>query len=214
MARAAVAEPALRECVSGKDPESVYDLMPGIGEFWEAPDLEDLAEKLIAAKLPDFPECEVRYLWKGKGSRTNGKAVFGKTLKTSGLTGYFGHSDYVIWLAADFVGDTPFSNFQVEALLYHELLHVSVEEDENGNRKLGVRAHDFEGFREEIEEYGFWDSDTRAIARTIQGRLELEDPGEAIESIFAKAGAAISEGLHRIPTDADVDEDSLPELDE
>jgi len=57
-----------------------------VGEYWEAPDLESIGADLIRLKLPLFPDCSVRYLWKAKGT----KKAIGECVKTSGLTGYFG----------------------------------------------------------------------------------------------------------------------------
>ena len=132
--------------LKGGDPEARFVGLGGSGQFWSAPDLEEIGEALIKEYFPDFPECEIDYLWKGDGGRSGGKATLGKTEKPSGLTLYYGNTDYVIWLAADHVGGLEFTNWQVEALLYHELCHVREEEDENGNKKLAIAPHDFEGF--------------------------------------------------------------------
>lgn len=168
-----------RRLVSGRaDPDEAYRVPNINAEFELAPDLQDIANTLIVKKFPDFPECAITYVWKGRGGSTNGAATLGKTVKATGLTGFFSKVDYVIWLAADHVYDEKMTRYQVEAALFHELCHIGFEEDE-GDVTLTMNPHDFEGFRREIEEYGFWKPDVAAIAVTVQGRLELDDPREA-----------------------------------
>lgn len=202
-----------RRLVTDGDPDSRFTPRSGSGEFWEAPDIERIAYKLIEAKLPDWPEdCKVRFLWKAKGGRSGGKGIYGKTVKAGGLVAYGMEADFVIWLAADLVHDMAFTNWQVEALLYHEMLHVGVEQDEDGKVSYSVIGHDFEGFRSEIAEYGFWSIDTKAIARTIQGRLALEEPGpEPVEIDYTRAQASFEEEEAAFEND---DDESLPEIPE
>lgn len=167
-----------KRCINGSNPEAIFQPFQFTNEggaFWDAPDLKAIAGQLIR-KLPDFPaEAGVRYLWKAQGGHTAGKGTYGKCVKASGLTEFLADADYVIWLAHDFVSELRFTNYQVEALLYHNLLHVIVEQSEDGPVKLKVRAHDIEAFREEISEYGFWAYGIVAFAQTVQRQLSFED---------------------------------------
>ena len=163
-----------RELATGGDPETRFVVPEVYSDFAPAPDIEYIANYLIPAKLHDFPECSVTYLWKRKGGAKNGKGALGKCIKGSGLTGYFAGTDYIIWLAADHVKNNGFTAYQVEALLYHELCHVDSEDQEDSEEsKLIVKAHDVEAFEAEIEEYGFWATDLKSFADTVQGRLAL-----------------------------------------
>lgn len=154
--------------------------VPSVGDFFvEAADLEAMAADLVERHPDTFGhlnELRVRCLWKAKAGKKSGKVVFGKTLmpSRSSLLGHYERADFVIWLAADAVQKGQFTYHQVEALLFHELLHTAA--DEEGNRQLV--PHDFEGFKREIEEYGFWDQDVRGMARAFQSRMRIEETGE------------------------------------
>ena len=51
---------------------------------------------------------------------------------------------------------------KIRILLFHELLHVGIEEDGN-EEKYSVREHDYEEFREIISRYGLdWSADDEA----------------------------------------------------
>lgn len=169
----------VRTTVNGTNPDDIYPVPTGQGEFWDAPDIERIARELIKRKFPDFPECDIVYVWKAKGGVTNGKAKAGYCKKLSGDAQFYAqkaydhNADYEIGIAFDHVMDGDFTNWQVEALVFHELCHVYEERDEDGNSKLGLIGHDFEGFRCELEEYGFWDQSAKEIAVTVEKQLAL-----------------------------------------
>lgn len=114
----------------------------------------------------------ISYLWKRKGGAQGGGARLGAAVKASGLVRYFSNGQIVIWLAADHVRDARFTPRQIEALLFHELLHVAIDEETG---EITLLAHDFEGFRSEIEEYGFWRPSAKSMAKAFQLALALEE---------------------------------------
>lgn len=171
------------ECVTGADPFASYHVPIGYGDFYQASDLQDIAEVLIERRFKNWPQGEsaptVSYFWKSKGGAKGGKGIFGKLSKATGLVGALLNTEYVLWLAADLVRDSRYSNFQVEALLYHEMLHIAFEVEDpdekgEGRLKYTTRAHDVEAFSEEVETYGFWDGELKGFSRAVQGRLRLE----------------------------------------
>ena len=104
------------------------------------------------------------FLWKDKGGTSAGKMKLGACQKPSGLLSFFSGTDFVIWIALDNCKALRLTNRQMEALVYHELLHTDAEEDEDtGEEILGLRAHDFEGFNEELKHYGPWSADLQAV---------------------------------------------------
>ena len=126
----------------------------------------------IASDLTRFGHLrdrEVVYLWKASGGKANGKLVLGKCQKATGLVAHFSKADWVVWLAADHGRDLGLTRWQVEAGLYHELLHAGA--DEVGTPTL--YPHDAEMFRAEIEQYGLWKSDLRFVADSFQGVLPM-----------------------------------------
>ncbi|HQX61832.1 MAG TPA: putative metallopeptidase [Thermomicrobiales bacterium] len=145
----------------------------GDAEFRPAPDLARGAAKLLEAYPEDLAVLNIVqpvYLWRKKGGMSAGKDVLGKTTKLSGmaryLSGYVDNEpvDIVIWLAADHLAIR--SDRGIEAVLFHELLHVGLKEtdDEDDVPAPIVLPHDWAGFRREIEVYGLHTEDARQVA--------------------------------------------------
>lgn len=174
----ATAERQRRLITGAGDPDEAYPVPEITGEFTPAPDLAEIGVLLMKKTLLLPEEVTVDFLWKLRG----GKAA-GKCIPLKGLAGYYGSADYAIWVAADQVDDLPYSRYMVEALLYHELKHIDVDQDEDGGVTLGSREHEIEAFRDEIELYGFWRQDRAAFGRVVQrmlpgwdGTNEIQDP--------------------------------------
>lgn len=110
----------------------------------------------------------IRYLWKRKGGASGGNSKLGKLTKASGMGQYFGVCDYVVWLARDHAMHLELTDTQIEALLYHELLHINREEDEFGIATWGTQGHDTEVFYREIERYGWWRSSLAMLAQVAR----------------------------------------------
>lgn len=132
-------------------------------DFLEAPALAERAERLI----DEYPELQflggepIAYLWKRKGGASAGRSTLGKCVLSSGLMRYFSNTAWVIWIAADHVREMEFSDDQIEALVYHELLHCTLRGEDD---RPAVRGHDFEAFRSEIRRYGTWKLDLKSAA--------------------------------------------------
>lgn len=138
------------------------------GDFLESAAMQALAEDLMGrfpGRFGHLTPLSLAYLWKRKGGQRSGGAVYGKCQKPSGLAKHFSNVDFVVWLAADHCRDAEFSAEQYEALLFHELCHASTDE-ETGEPK--TVPHDFEGFRAELETYGFWSDEFLDMAGTIR----------------------------------------------
>lgn len=164
-------------CVPDEDPDTVYTRIPVPDAFEEqgadflrAKDIEAIASLLIdhyEGQFAHLRKLAIAYAWKRAGGSKHGSATLGKTVKSSGLTKCFSETDFVIWLGADNLRDMEATFWQVEAIVYHELNHIRVEDD-----KPALRGHDFEGFTKEIEEYGAW-SESREMMRVAFGQLPL-----------------------------------------
>jgi hypothetical protein len=143
-------------------------------EFVEAPELEAMGQRLLAEhqrfELHRKVNPAIAYLWKRSGGEKGGVATLGKTQRPSGLLAYFAGVDFVIWAAADHCFKRRFGAEQLEALVFHKLCHVGVDR----NYATYVMSHDFEGFRDEVESYGFWKPDIAAISKAFQLRLQME----------------------------------------
>lgn len=139
-------------------------------EFLEAPELERMAQTIIRqhAELAFLLDWDIRCLWKRDGS---GKEAMGRCRVLTGELAYFANADWLIWVAADIARDSLFGDHEVEALLFHELLHCKLKGKE-GQEKPATRGHDFEAFAIEVERYGAWDVSLRR-AHTAFRQLEL-----------------------------------------
>ena len=118
----------------------------------------------------------MRWIWKATGGKKGGQSTLGKCVVASGLVEFFGGCDWIIWLGADNCRLAEFGDYQIEALLYHELLHCELAE--KGDTEIpAVRGHDFEGFGREIERYGFWRDSMERAKQAVQGRLDMDLKG-------------------------------------
>lgn len=145
----------------------------GDDAFLASAELQSLAGDLIQqhpGTLGHLIDVEIAYFWKKTGGKRGGKGVYGKAVKPSGLLTAFTTADAVIWLAADHVAEALYTPRQIEALLFHEMQHVGVEEpeDEDEERKIVMRPHDVEMFLDDIRKYGAWDDLLRAAASAFE----------------------------------------------
>ena len=174
-------------CVSGDGAERYR--VPSLSEnedYRPAPDLVAIARQLQErhdATFAHLNECRVVYLWKREGGKSNGKETHGKCQKPSPLVKFLtggdsGGADFIIWLAADHLTNHEYTRLQVEAILFHEMLHTSLDEPEEVGKpaKAKIVAHDVEAFELEVEVYGLWRLELRSMARTMAGQLPLFAP--------------------------------------
>lgn len=136
-------------------------------DYLPAPEVATIAHALIGehrALFKHLDEVEIDFRWKRRGGSSAGKVTLGKCIKVSGLTKVYTTATWTIWLAADHC--LTLDAYQLEALIFHELLHA--EEDEDG--KPTIAPHDFEGFGKEIEHYGLWKRDLVLAGRAVQSQ--------------------------------------------
>jgi len=145
----------------------------GESEFYEAEDLTALGRHLIQkhAELNFLVDFRVRFLWKLTGGGHNGRKTLGRCRVTDQLVRYFAQADWVIWLAADYLAEYEFSDRQVEALLYHEMLHCRLGGREGDTP--GIRGHDVEIFGGELVRYGLWEEGLEVLASQIRRAEEM-----------------------------------------
>lgn len=161
-------------------------------DYLPAPEIEALADRLRATKshFADIRGYRIAYWWKRKGGTAGGKCVMGKCQKTPPLAKAHKRSTWTIWLAADHLRDFRFTNRQLEALVFHELLHAALKEVEVKDKDTGetdteyrpaIVGHDLEMFHAEVLEYGLW---TRELerARSLFEQAELPGFGEVVPS--------------------------------
>lgn len=149
--------------------------------FIDAPDLAALAATIIAANPRDFRHFRepfsltVDYSWRREGGKKAGRYVLGTCAKVSGTEEKHTTATWKIVLNADILRGR--TNYQVEAVLHHELLHTGLTD----KLKPTLIGHDVELFYRDIARYGFIFDDWRQLRDTVQLRLFEGNAGEGDE---------------------------------
>lgn len=150
--------------------EAAFD--EALSDYLVSPEMAQIAERLIATYPEDLWEinrAQIEFLWKRKGSESHGRAVLGKIKKTAAELAWYSKKDYLVIVAADFC--RYFNGFELTALVFHELKHGRWDHEK---MKFGVVGHDFEGFRREVELFGYWKPDIKRMAEAFAGAKQLE----------------------------------------
>lgn len=173
-----------RECVTGRDPDAPVSVPDFTTQFWNGDGIREIAEKMISAypELSWLTEEEgqysVEFFWKQKGGVRGELRVLGNTAKASGLAGFMSGATWHIWMAADHC--RTLSNYEFEAALFHQMLHLGEREVEDSDPDMGAkmipvtRPHEVEMFREEITRYGFWSSGLLGASHAFASQLKLD----------------------------------------
>lgn len=169
-----------------EDGPAVSGLIPSDRDFngklyREAPELANIAEQLIQRHgfLEDLQHCDIRWYWKRKTGVSKGRVKIGFMKRASDLLGHFSGADFIGWLSATTARDGKFTSGQVEAAVFHQLLHIG--SDDKGNWIFV--PHDFEGFAQEVRHYGTWTEGlklggTAFVAAQQMGLFDASDDDE------------------------------------
>lgn len=162
-------------------------------EYWRAPEVEVIANRLITEHHEQLNRHDVaiRCVFRHPTAKSKGRLVLGKARKISGLAAHL----VGLVHAERLPEDEPVDFFVVEiahepwqglterqriALVDHELCHLDVELDDEGDRKLTMRGHDLEEFTEVVERHGLWRPAVQHFAETASRQLKLPfQPGSA-----------------------------------
>ena len=119
-------------------------------------------------ELVDVKESTARivYLESNKAKKKNGGLVYAECRKVKDSDKWCKPYDYEIIVYKPNV--IYFDEKQLEILLFHELLHIDIWENNKGEEVFRIKSHDVEEFNCIIKEFGMdWDKP--------QKELELED---------------------------------------
>ena len=120
-----------------------------------APDYERMAEKVFH----DHPDIQwirhahirIGFLASDKEKKSKGRAVYGECIRVKEVYQPYCHKDFLIVIYEPNV--ELFAYEQLEILLYHELLHIGMDDSGKEVRYI-VNPHDVEDFRAIIDRYG------------------------------------------------------------
>ena len=143
--------------------------------YTRAPEVALIAKQLIedVPEHQDLDAAHIEYVWRDQHAKEKGRAVLGKARKVSGLNGYLinGGDLFVIEIAEDTW--KQLDEKQRIALVDHELCHLRVDFDDDGEPKLSLRGHDLEEFAGIVERHGLWASDVAAFGSAVAEQLVL-----------------------------------------
>jgi len=145
----------------GKKTYQTSDELKALGEkvFRENPEMVFAGEANIAYVLV-YPSIS--------------KKVAGKCIRSSNELRLFSGKDYVIEMSGELWDLLPAD--VKELLMLHELMHVAVEVDGDGNEVYKMRDHDVQDFSAIIQKHGIaWLNTVKEKAMEIDDTLELHE---------------------------------------
>ena len=132
--------------------------------------LDELAKQVIEKNaMEDMDKPRITYM---KVYPNVTKTVAGRCIRASDTLKIFSDCDYIIQMSGDLWDKLNASAREV--LMHHELLHVAVKYDKDGNEKFLLRKHDIEDFAEIVGQYGInWLHDLRNEAAVINPNVDV-----------------------------------------
>jgi hypothetical protein len=142
-------------------------------------------DKLVAALIRHYPQFEpfgdltIRVLWQKDAGKEEGRLKLGSLSKQNNMTRFLAKVDYVVVVNYKAAAVYELNNWQMEALLFHQLEHIEISEDDNGEVKLKTRPHDVGLFNAEITTYGAWYLDLANTSNAFQQQPLWDDRAPA-----------------------------------
>lgn len=116
----------------------------------------EIAKEIIEQEelLTDIANSQATIIYLGSNNpkTSKGKIILGECEKITDKYKWSIPADFTITVfEPNIVG---LSDEQIRILLFHELLHVGIEFQEDGSEKYFVRPHDYEDFKVITDRYG------------------------------------------------------------
>lgn len=151
------------------------------------PEVTELAERVIREYRPELLTAEIRYVFKDKASKRNGKVVIATARKASSRDNVIYSTpgnqidlEFIIQIGAD--AWMPLSPDQQKAVLHHELRHCGYKENKDGDLVPVIIPHDLEEFSDVIEAHGFYLRDVLDFATKIRNmKFDENEDGTKVE---------------------------------
>lgn len=130
-----------------------------MGEYIESEELTKLG-KLVIEKMKWKITPKIKFLILQKDNSN----YVGKCSLATGKWRYLIDYDFIIEVWDGYFDSA--SDHEREALLHHELMHITFRE-KDGIIKWKTRRHDLEEFQDTAHMYGLWSSSLKAFAKII-----------------------------------------------
>lgn len=140
--------------------------------FGYAQTVEEIALRIIPTFHPELASARIKYIGVDKASKQNGRPVFGKASRLSGVNELLAESDFVVLVALDQWNEMD--DRKRTALVDHLLEACTAEEDEtDGSMKWKMRKPDVHEFTSILHRHGAWTEELSGMVEVAQ-RLNLE----------------------------------------
>lgn len=158
-------------------------------QYANAPEVEMIGQRLIKEHHPHLVGHRVEFIFRGEAQTTNGKEVWGKARKVTGLNAFLAtdlpdeEADtlcdvdpfFLIEIAMDVWGRLV--SKQRIALVDHELSHCTVAFNNSGGLVMRLATHDVEEFDQVVARHGLYKGDLarfgKVVAESIDNGIQL-----------------------------------------
>jgi len=132
--------------------------------YIDAPEVEAVARDIMSSLplIDGIQEAKIKYLF----ALQKRSEYAGKIQKPGGVWRFLSDYDYVVLIHKP--SWDKFSEKQREALVYHELLHITYTVDKNGEKRWKLRRHDIEEFINVIKEFDAWSLELNRLKDILQ----------------------------------------------
>ncbi len=141
-------------------------------EYFEAPEVEEVAWQLINTIHNHLVEAKIKYLFRTGHWSTQKRETWGKAQRITGQQAFLTGLDFVITIQRDVW--KQLTKEERIALLDHELSHCCRGDDDNyGNPTWYIQGHDVEDFIDVIHRHGFWNPTLKKLRNVIHDNEQL-----------------------------------------
>ena len=165
--------------------------LPDIEEFYGEFLPDESLDALLAAirghfhAFDRFRGLNIKIFWQNDAGKEEGRIKIGSSSKQNSITRYLANVDWVIFVNHKAAAQYGLTNWQMEACVFHQLMHIEVEH-EGDAIKLKTHPHDIGLFHAEVINYGAWYFDLKNTARSFeQAGLWDDSPAESSEDLKA-----------------------------
>lgn len=131
----------------------------------EAPEVEEIARRLIPLHHHHLEDASIRYLFRDPARTSRGMTVWGRAVLADEYLAHFADADFVLEVGEDVWHELD--EARREALVDHELLHMAL----SPRGDWTIRPHDVEEFEDIAARHGAWRNSLRDLvaATTMAG---------------------------------------------
>ena len=163
-----------------------------------APEVRTIAQRLIDKYHPDLRAIRIEYVFRSKAAKRHGRQVRGTAQKVTGVHALLATPMAVDSEDLDFFLVTIAQDLwermgprERDALVDHELNHLRVVVDEDGDATLVTVGHDIEAFGVEVGRHGLWSPELEWFVTSLGAeQLEFVVPGAS--AVFADGSAEVA----------------------